>query len=64
MVIRRIRVYYLHNLQNMVIIYAHIQVFVQFFGAQFLVSDILIKLKTEFNTVLETLLAVETWSDE
>ena len=27
-------------------------------------SDILIKLKTEFNAVLETLLAVETWSDE
>jgi hypothetical protein len=27
-------------------------------------SDILIKLKTEFNAVLETLLAVEIWSDE
>ena len=39
MVTRRMNksVYYLHNLQNMVIIYVHIQVFVQFFGAQFLV---------------------------
>jgi hypothetical protein len=27
-------------------------------------SDILIKLKMEFNAVLETLLAVEIWSDE
>ena len=27
-------------------------------------SDILIKLKMEFNAVLETPLAVETWSDE
>jgi hypothetical protein len=27
-------------------------------------SDILIKLETKFNAVLETLLAIETWNDE